>query len=252
MHAEEIVCAGFWVSTEGFAPSEDEGNYLNSFEGALSKLITNAQYPSVLRTPRRKYHDHSYFIGKEGPKKWRNMSKVIQSQARFGLDNPVGAHVSPKMLQHIEMDIQPHDSPDSWALLSVPLSSAFLSQMSQSSPYSQSQPYSQGCPTCHTGSTATVRATDKGLWEWVRLPKGHLLQIMLPLLYSLFFFNKSSIFRFLFIVCVRVFCLHVWMWMPGAHKGQMRVLVPGTGAMGAVGHLGTGNWDPILCKEDRS
>lgn len=150
MHAEEIVCAGFWVSTEGFAPSEDEGNYINSFEEALPKLITNAQYPSVLRTPRRKYHDHSYFIGKEGPKKWRNMSKVIQSQARFGLDNPVGAHVSPKMLQHIEMDIQPHDSPDSWALLSVPLSSAFLSQMSQSSPYSQSQPYSQGCPTCHT------------------------------------------------------------------------------------------------------
>lgn len=70
MHAEEIVCAGFWVSTEGFAPSEDEGNYLNSFEEALSKLITNAQYPSVLRTPRRKYQqDHSYFIGKEVPKK---------------------------------------------------------------------------------------------------------------------------------------------------------------------------------------
>ena len=69
MHAEEIVCAGFWTSTEGFAPSEDEGNYLNSFEEAPFKLITNAQYPSVLRTPRRKYHDHSYFTGKEGQKK---------------------------------------------------------------------------------------------------------------------------------------------------------------------------------------
>lgn len=70
MHVEKTVCAGFGVSTKGFTPSEDVGNYLNSSE-ALLKMTINALSASVLRTLRTKHHHHSYFIV-EGNKAQRN------------------------------------------------------------------------------------------------------------------------------------------------------------------------------------